>query len=369
MVKLSNTVAGVLMAIAFFAGGSSWAQSVTAVQAPPNLTRAPTLVGGRVMSDQDGFTYQWPGTYMETAFTGSEVFFRVGPGDVILHVVVDGKPDATLAKPAPGFYRIGDLPAGNHTVRLEVATESQAGPNHFGGFFLSAGETPASDRAHERQIEFIGDSHTVGYGNISQSRVCTVDQVWATTDDTQALGAQTAHHYGADYRINAISGRGIVRNYDGFPADTLPEAYPYLLFDKKALDTDATWQPRVVVIALGTNDFSTPLKPEEKWKNRESLHADYEKTYVSFVRSLRQRYHNAYFVLWATDLANGEIADEVAKVTAQLKQAGETRVSFVKVAGLQMTGCHSHPSVADDKAISDKLVAVIDGVAKVWGDE
>src|SRR6185312_14756892 len=108
------------------------------------------------------------------------------------------------------------------------------------------------------QIEFIGDSHTVGYGNTSRTRECTQDDVWKTTDNSQSFGPLIAGHYAADYQINAISGRGIVRNYNGTPGDTLPVAYPYVLFDKKEEYSDPHWKPQIIVISLGTNDFSTP---------------------------------------------------------------------------------------------------------------
>ncbi len=359
--RLAVSLAAPLAIMAVAATSAFAAPTLAPVQAPAGLTPAAVYVGGRVVrADSGSFTYQWPGTYFETAFTGTELYFRLGSGDVILHVNVDGEALTPMVKPAAGTYRLSGLAAGPHTVRIEVASESQAGPDRFDGFFLTSNDTPGIVAERSRSIEFIGDSHTVGYGNISPSRDCTTDQVWATTDDTQAFGALTARHYSADYRINAISGRGIVRNYDNFPADHLPEVYPYLLFDKAQMDTDTHWQPQVVVIALGTNDFSTPLKAGEPWKDRDALHADYEKTYVAFVQSLRKRYPQTTFVLWATDLANGEIQAEVTRVVAQLKQAGETRISFVPVNGLTMTGCHWHPSTVDDKTISDDLIKAID---------
>ncbi len=366
MTLFSARLAGPFAIMTLAATSAVAAPILMPVQTPSGLTAAVVHVGGRVVrADTGSFTYQWPGTYFETAFTGTELYLRLGPGDVILHVSVDGEALAPLVKPATGTYRLSGLAAGAHTARIEVASESQAGPDRFDGFFLTPGETAGSVPERARSIEFIGDSHTVGYGNISPSRDCTTDQVWATTDDTQAFGALTARHYGADYRINAISGRGIVRNYDNFPADHLPEAYPYLLFDKAQTDTDTHWQPQVVVTALGTNDFSTPLKAGEPWKDRDALHADFEKTYVAFVQSLRKRYPHTAFVLWATDLSNGEIQSEVTKVVAQLKQAGETRISFVPVSGLTMTGCHWHPSTVDDKTISDDLIKAIDATG-VW---
>jgi lysophospholipase L1-like esterase len=357
------------------AGTTSPAAAATSVQrvdTPATASRvAPSATGGRVaaLPGTGAVAYQWPGTYFESAFDGTRIDFGVGPGQVILHVRLDDRPVATLVRPTAGTYRIEGLAAGPHRVRIDVATESQAGPNRFDGFFLPPGShalppptTPA------RRIEFIGDSHTVGYGNLSPQHDCSEAQVWATTDTTLAYGPRVAGHYGAGYRVNAISGRGIVRNYGGMPADTLPQAYPYLLFDRSARDADASWQPQVIVIALGTNDFSTPLAAGEPWKDRAALHADYERGYVAFVQSLRARHPHARIVLWSTGLFDGEIRSEVQRVVARLRNTGETRISYLAVDGLQMGGCHAHPSLADHQRIADVLVAHIDALPTAWDD-
>ncbi|MTV39527.1 GDSL family lipase [Duganella radicis] len=335
--------------------------------APGNLTTLPASIAGRVLKDPaKGYQYQWPGIYFDAAFEGKQVYFNVGPGNVILRVLVDSVEKAKLVKPAAGWYQVDGLNNTAHTIRVEVISESQAGPNIFGGFALdnSGKVLPLSRRA--RQIEFIGDSHTVSYGNTSASRDCSEEQVWATTDTSQGFGAITARHYGADYRVQAISGRGVVRNYNGFAADTLPAAYPYILFNKADRDTSPDWRPQLIVIALGTNDFSTPLNPGEKWKTREALQADYVTGYVDFVRSLRAGNPDAYFILWATDGANGEIQAEVGKVVAKLKAGGEDRVHFMPVNKLTFGGCHWHPSVADDRTIANGLTTFVDAHPELW---
>ncbi len=341
---------------------------IAAIEATPaKLTTLPASIGGRVLKDAaQGYQYQWPGVYFEAAFEGRQVYFNVGPGDVILRVLVDSVEKTRLIKPKPGWFLVGGLNNGAHTIRVEVISESQAGPNIFGGFALDNEAKVLLLSRRPRQMEFIGDSHTVSYGNISPSRDCTEQQVWATTDTSQGFGALTARHYGADYRIQAISGRGVVRNFNGLAADTLPAAYPYILFNKVQRDSSPDWRPQLIVIALGTNDFSTPLNPGEKWKTREALQADYVASYIDFVRALRANNPDAYFILWATDGANGEIQAQVGKVVAQLKAAGEGRLHFMPVNGLTFGGCHWHPSAADDRTIADRLSAFIDAHPQLW---
>ena len=347
-----------------------------AVSAPPALQPLPMPmhIGGRAVLKAGAATgspsvvqTQWPGAYFVATFQGTEVFFRVGPNHEVLHVVVDSNAPLLQKAPEPGMYRVSALKAGAHTVKVLVATESQPAPNTFGGFYLPAQGTALPLPTPTRQIEFIGDSHTVGYGNTSLTSECTTDQVWATTDDTESFGPLTAAHLRADYQVNAISGRGVVRNYNNSPGDTLPRAYPYTLLNNKLeVYDDPSWKPQLLVIALGTNDFSTPLHEGEPWKTREDLHADFERTYVQFLEALHERNPEASILLWATNMADGEIESEVRKVEQQAEAQGIPRLDFLPFDHLAFTGCHGHPSLADDRAISDELIHWIDAHPDLW---
>lgn len=350
-------------------GAAALAQEVTRAAAErADLKPLPAQATGRVVAQADGaLLRQWPGTYVETAFKGDEVYFRVGAGDVSLRVSADGGAPVALVKPAPGLYRVsGFVRGGEHRVRVAVASESQGGPTVFGGFFAAPGTQAAALTRRSRQVEFIGDSHTVGYGNTSAVRECSQADVWATTDTSQGVAALVAANYGADYRANAISGRGIVRNYDGFAADTLPEAYPFALFDKSRPADDGGWQPRVIAISLGTNDFSTPLRAGEPWATREQLREAYEARFVRFVNELHQRHPGAYIVLWIAANEGSEVHTEVGRVAEQVRRAGNPRIGFVPVPGLSMAGCDWHPSVADDRKVADALVRHLDAQRDLW---
>jgi lysophospholipase L1-like esterase len=333
---------------------------------PAHLKQLPMHIGGRVQAEPNGtLLRQWPGTYFETAIRGSSALFSIGKGDVSLRISVDGAAPVSLVKPAPGFYRIAGLAPALHQIRVQVASESQNGPTEFGGFFAPAGVSAAVLPARVRQIEFIGDSHTVGYANTSSKHQCTDEEIWQTTDTTLGVPAITAAHYNADYQVNAISGRGIVRNYNGFAADTLPQAYPYALFDKAHRYADPNWNPQLIVISLGTNDFSTPLNPGEKWSTREQLQSDYESTFVRFLTGLHVGNPKARFLLWAAT-PSAELSGEIQKVVKDMKADGVIRIDFVPVDGLAMSACNWHPSTADDAKIAAALEHDIDLHPELW---
>lgn len=329
------------------------------------LTPLPALAGGRVVAGAEGWTYQWPSARFEAAFAGEAVLFKVGAGDQILHLSIDGAPVGRLVKPAPGLYRIEGLANGRHLVAASVVNEMQAAPARFGGFFLEGGRAlPLA--APRRQIEFIGDSHSVGYGDASEVRACPGDGVWMTTDNSIAFGPLTAQRYGADRQVNAISGRGIVRNFDGMAGDTLPLAWPKALLGAAPAYANDDWRPQVVVINLGTNDFSTPLKSGERWADRQALRDDYVATYARFVGEIRARQPQAFVILLAPPSAENEIAAQVDRVADSLKAQGETRLAVIPVGEMELTACDWHPSARDQQGVAAKLSAFLDQRPEIW---
>jgi len=146
----------------------------------------------------------------------------------------------------------------------------------------------------------------------------------------------------------------------------LPDVYPYVLYDRKRVYSDPNWLPQLIVIGLGTNDFSTALAPTEKWKKRAELRRDFENGYVRFVKYLRARNPGAFFLLWTADTGNSETTSEVANVADHLRRSGEERLGFVAIRGLALSGCNYHPSVDDDKVIAKTLGNFIDEQPRVW---
>ena len=191
-----------------------------------------------------GWRYQWPGTYFEARFAGADVWVDLGTGQKHARVSIDGHPVADLLRPAARVLHIHGLAPGEHDVRVDIVSESADGVQSFGGFAVAAHALARASHARKRAIEFIGDSYTVGYAAASTARECSDDEIWRSTDNSLAFGPEVARRFGADYRILAISGRGMVRNYMNGPGDTLPLAYGRQLpgEDLVAAD-DPVWSP------------------------------------------------------------------------------------------------------------------------------
>lgn len=317
-------------------------------------TPLPVHTGGRTVTATDGSqSFGWPGVYFEARFRGTAVRVRFDAPADHLRLSIDGKQHRVFRAPGIVDVTIDGLASGEHVVRLDKLTESQSGSSRFIAFEASGG-VPLSPRPRDRQIEFIGDSFTVGYGNTSPRVMCTPQQVHAMTDTSQAFGPLVASAIGADYRIHAYSGFGVVRNYDGNVRDqNLPLLYPRAIPDDAAAlaTADPAWKPGVIVIGLGGNDFSTPIKPGEAWRDAEALRTAYRARYVAFVTELAARNPKARFILTGADL----FFADVAAVAEQLQPSLGVRVRTLRVTGFELTGCQGHPSLADHRRMAALL--------------
>jgi lysophospholipase L1-like esterase len=331
-----------------------------AVTAPGTDTQPlPVHVGGRVIASPDGsLGFGWPGVYLEGRFRGDAVRVRFETGGEILRLLVDGDEKARFDRSGVVNRTFLGLGAGEHVVRLEKLTESQAGGSRFIGFYPAGGSAPLEPPARARQIEFIGDSHTVGYGNTSPSRQCSEREIHDLTDTQQAFGPIAARQLDADYRIIAYSGRGIVRNYAGvLPGESMIVLYPRAKPDdpQDHERVDRSWKPQVIVIDLGTNDFSTPLHTGEKWTSEAALHTDYQRAYVDFVRRLHSNEPQARFVL----MGSGQFSGDVQKVASAVNAALPGLVTTLEFGNLELTACNWHPSLADDRKLANTLAPLV----------
>ncbi|GIF17098.1 SGNH/GDSL hydrolase family protein [Actinoplanes teichomyceticus] len=337
--------------------------------ATPGGHRALTVhTAGRVQPAAGTLRYSWPGVYFEGRFRGAGVGIALDDAAADYDVQIDGTTVATLVTPGRTTYQVRGLTPGVHTVRVVKRSESPWAVSGFGGFVAAPGGAvlPAAP-PRRRQIEFIGDSYTAGYGNLSTSRDCTGDQVNRTTDADLSFGALTARRLGADYQINAFSGRGMVRNYNGIDPGVDYRTY----YDRALLGVDGDrwhdprWRPQVVVVGLGINDFSTPINPGEPW-TAESLAAAYRAAYHGFLDKLRARYGPRTDIVVSATAVSGttQLADLAQRVVGE--RADRVHYWYYDSAGLDYAGCHWHPSAHDHEVIAARLRTYLDTLALSW---
>ena len=344
----------------------------------------PVHVGGRtVQAPMPGrprgavrFTHEWPGIYWEGRFRGDAVVLAFDDPANEYRLIVDDRPPITLAQPGRASYQITGIGHGDHRVRLEKVTESIGRVERFDGFYVgrNAAALPVAPRS--RQIEFIGPSGMTGYGNRSTTRTCDLEAVRLSTDTQRAFPALVAKHFGADYQINAISGRGLIRNIGGsMPGLGLARVYPRVLPGQQTPYADPTWRPQIIV-TQAIVDFIGEVKPGEAWADQNALALAYLEAMAGFVAELHRRSPDATIIVtWidpATQVdpaAQRLIADGRQRIEAAAKQAGVKAIDFMIQPAdlkLEMTGCNHHGNMRDHRIMADWMVGYLDRHPDWW---
>ena len=315
-------------------------------------TAAPRIVGRTAAGGASGSAqYAWPGVNIQAAFTGTQVSMTVNnaTGNNRITVVVDGGTPHTvsLANGQSTVSLASGLSSGTHDLVVWRNTEaSPGGVTTFEGLtgFSAGGTLMVPAEAPSRRIEVIGDSLSVGAG-VEGNATCT-GGIDAYTNNYLAYGSVAARAVSADVVTIAYSGIGVYRNYgETTPTATsltMPKRYPYAIPDTVLWDF-ALYQPQVVVINLGTNDFGSgdPGTP-------------YETAYVSFVQTIRGKYPDTYFIL--IDMYGGNRLTRLNDILATLKSDGESKVEVLSLNSVQNNlGCNQHPNVAGQQGMGNAL--------------
>lgn len=333
------------------------AASPIAKQTSASQTTAAThRLMGRFVREPGGMRFAWPGSAMVARFKGTSIALRLkDDGFNLFQVVVDGETKKVLRtdKSKDVYVLAEGLPDAVHDVVVEKRTEAKVGEAVFVAFEPGAGgQLLPPPPAPERRIEVIGDSISTGYGNEGPGASCGF--VNSQENEYLAYGALTARALGADHTTIAWSGK------------TLYEMREY--FDKALPARDdsrwdfAQYQPQVVVVNVGTNNFAL-VDPGE---------ARFVSLYHALIDKVRAAYPKAFIVcalgpmlsdVYPEGRRNLTQARKYMKVAvAKLKEAGDTNLELLEFPEQNHAdglGCGFHPSLKTHKLMSDRLVAML----------
>lgn len=338
--------------------------------APPSLAvlpQAAVRTTGHVLADADGWHATWPGITLSTRFKGRAIGIVVDDALSAYTVELDG----VLRKPLQmedGEHTVWlrHLAKGAHELRLTRRNETTTGPGTIRRFVLEDGGTwlPLKP-GNTRQIEFIGDSFTAGLADMSNKRSCNAATIRASSDATASFGVRVARHFHADWELNAMSGMGMNRNWNGkLPDENFRTYYPRLLQNEAQSRVDEPeWQPQLIVIGLGINDFSTPIHDGEPW-TRESLAQQFKDSYRDLLAELRRRHGDTEIILTAVKLGpDGQQVPLVQQVVEAAHAGGDMRVHYMEYDDLELTACQWHPNQADHARMAQALIEEIEKIA------
>lgn len=246
---------------------------------------------------------------------------------------------------------------GKHTVWLFKATEAHTGPiaiQKIAGQQVQALPIPAGPL-----IEFIGNSITCGALADASEVPCGTGAYHDQHNAYLAYGPRVARALKANYVLSSVSGIGAYRNWNS-AGPTMPQVYEKVDFQATTptLWDFATYSPRVVSIALGTNDLSTG---DGKSLRLPFDSASFVNSYGQFVRLVKAKYPKARIVLLSSPMASGPNRTRLEHCLTAIKQQTDASfpadrpvaVYFYQTA--RANGCNGHPSVEDHALMAKEL--------------
>ncbi|WP_325895206.1 SGNH/GDSL hydrolase family protein [Grimontia sp. NTOU-MAR1] len=300
----------------------------------------------------------WPGTSVKTQFSGHTLSVTlIGNGDHF-DVLIDGKLTKKLItargnKPQSFTLLENDDPK---KVQVEIVKRTENYDSLTQVISFDHDGSLQGIWETQPHILFIGDSISAGFGSESNKRECTWGEVYASSNARLAFPYQTGEVLNASITQVSFSGLGLIRNWSG----NQPHHDLTYYADKASAVFGLTHDfedthPNLIVVEVGTNDFSTDPQPHEPWVDIEAVKRDWTDRMVEFVGELRQRYSGVNVILmprpaYPYDYIIPATSEAIQRLNAQ---GYEGIYSHTFVSPLE--GCIWHPTSEEHKDIANKL--------------
>jgi lysophospholipase L1-like esterase len=312
---------------------------------------------GRIdWQDTDAPYASFPGSELIVHFNGTALGARLSTSRADqIQVVVDDVPTIVLKLTHdPALYVVAhDLRRGEHTVILFKRTERGRGNTRFLGLKLPVGDHLLPSLPAKRNLEFIGDSITCGYGDEAAGVDVPVSP--DNSDHFMAYAAVATRMLGAEHVSVSVSG---IRLTESPGRDSMPTVYRRTDPNSQESQWDFSKgpMPDAVVINLGTNDFRGDEVTEAEWK----------KSYAEFLDFVRAKRPQAHIFLTDGPMMDGPKLENLRRWNRDIAElrhaAGDMKVHVLDFDVQKATdgyGSDWHPSVKTHEIMAEKLVAAI----------
>lgn len=255
---------------------------------------------------------------------------------------------------------------GKHTVWIYKATEAHTGPimiKEIIGDDLKALKTKQAPL-----IEFIGNSITCGAAADTSEVPCGTGEYHDQHNAYYAYGPRVARALKANYILSSVSGIGIYRNWNS-DAPVMPQVYEKADFQENSsvLWDFKLYDPKIVSIALGTNDMSNGdgVKKRQPFDS-----AAFVSNYIKFVQLVKSKYPATQIALLSSPMVNGEKREILQHCLTAVEQninqlyPSDKKVAVFFFEPMQATGCSGHPSVAEHEVLAEELLPFFKGLLK-----
>jgi hypothetical protein len=247
---------------------------------------------------------------------------------------------------------------GRHHIWIYKATEAVTGPVYIEN--IKGSNIKGLIKNERVAIEFIGNSITCGAAADAAEIPCGAGVYHDQHNAYYAYGPRVARMLNVEYMLSSVSGIGIYRNWNS-DGPVMPQVY-----DKTDLQESSqrrwnfnTYHPKIITIALGTNDYSNGdgKKPRLPFDS-----ARFVNNYIKFVETVQSKYPAAQIALLSSPMLNGERRNGLQNCLRAVKAAVDNLHPSSKPVALyffkpmQARGCSGHPNVEDHAILAQELL-------------
>lgn len=330
---------------------------------------------GRTLYYQDNLWFANSASGIEFKCTGEKVTFNLkNSGDPTkISVYVNGKYYTKgMFDQKEGSLTI-ELEEGENVVRLLKLSEAPQSSFAVANIVTYGDGTISPAEANEHSIEFIGDSITCGYG--VDNALGTASFSTVNEDASKTYAFYTAQNFGADYSMFAGSGYGVYCQYGGGKNNVMPKFYKqsapntwnsvdssaYVLMQEFDWDF-SRYQPELVVINLGTNDYSY-------FRSHMDDVELFEDTYVDFLKMVRENNPEAQ-ILCTLGLMGAELYPNIENAVEDYTvETGDDKVACVELTPIDPDDGYAvdyHPNQVSHQKCAQELT---DAISELMGWE
>lgn len=315
-------------------------------------------IGRFDFSNPKSVSFDWSGVQISTRFEGTSCSIKLKDGANDYNVFIDGRLHKIIQTTSDTIYVLANgLVNKIHSLLITKRTEAIFGSAAFEGFILDGGkELGKPDNESKHKIEFVGDSYFTGFGIDGDSPDCLFSR--ETENSYLSFGPQLARKLNADYSIVAISGSGVTKNYgDSLRTSEFPLPYYYerACFNDTLLWNFESWQPEVVIVRLGRNDY---------WQKPHPKREMFKSAYLKLIKDIRTHYPKAQIFALCFPFRKDPHCDYINSIVNELKgKNGDKKIHFVKV-DIKFNpqrdfGCEKHPNRFGHQKIAHYIEPII----------
>lgn len=245
---------------------------------------------------------------------------------------------------------------GKHTVWIYKATEA-----HTGALIISKIAAPGVKNLAIPKlpiIEFIGNSITCGAAADDSEVPCGTGDYQDHHNAYMAYGPSVCRAINANFVLTSVSGIGVYRTWNR-DTPSMPLVYQNIDFQ---VNTSHQWDfgtysPKIVSIALGTNDMSKGDGSPRAAFDTLRFVADF----VKFVQLVKSKYPKAQIALLSSPMIKDTSREILQRCLLAIKKQTDTAYPKDKPVAtfffepMEAHGCSGHPSVADHQILAAEL--------------